>query len=103
MAMRSPSTASMSRRTLGVVPEAWTSKRPASMAPALRSTSGGWITVPALVSAASRTSWQGRIAGKSAARRSMVSAVSAAGNTPVGRLAARTGAATSAGPVLRAR
>ena len=45
MAMRSPSTASIRRRARGVVPEAWISRRrPASMAPALRSTSAGWIT-----------------------------------------------------------
>src|SRR2546430_2268521 len=38
----------MSRRTRGVVPAAWTSKRPPSIGPVLRSTSGGWITRPPL-------------------------------------------------------
>ena len=93
----------MSRRTLGVVPAAWTSYRPASIGPALRSTSGGWITGPALVSATSRASTHGRTAAKSSASRGRTPALRDAGNTPTGRLAARTGAFTTVGAVFRAR
>ena len=92
----------MSRRALGVGPAAWTSKRPASIAPAFSSTSGGWITGPAFVSAASSTSAHGRTAGNSSANRASAASRCEAGKTPTGRVAARTGAATTAGPVFRA-
>src|SRR5437773_11718814 len=92
----------MSRRTLGVVPAAWTSKLPPSIAPVFRRTSGGWITGPALVSATSRASAHGRTAGKSSASRGRTRALRDAGNTPTGRLVARTGAVTAGGAVLLA-
>src|SRR5437870_1477519 len=91
----------MSRRTLGVVPAAWTSKLPPSIAPVFRRTSGGWITGPALVSATSRESAHGRTAGKSSASRGKTRGPRDAGNTPIGRLAARRGALTTAGAVFR--
>src|SRR5207245_2682321 len=72
VATRSASTTSIKRRTLAVVPAAWTSKRPPSIAPAFRSTSGGWITGPALVSAASSASTHGRAAGNRSASRAKV-------------------------------
>ena len=93
----------MSRRTRGVVPAAWMSKRPPSIGPVFRSTSGGWMTGPAFVSATSSASAQRRIAGKSSASRASTASVRDAGKTPVGRFAARTAALTSAGPVLRVR
>src|SRR5689334_4153388 len=93
----------MSRRALGEVPAAWMSKRPASIEPALTSTSGGWMTTPALVSAASSASTQGRLAGNSAVIFVSAAGVRDPGNTPTGRLAARTGALTVVGPVLRVR
>src|SRR5882672_4556833 len=100
---RSASSASMRQRTLGVVPAAWTSKRPPSIGPAFRSTSGGCITGPVFVSAASRASAHGRMDGKSSARRARVGSTRDAGKTPSGRLAARTGAETLVTPVFRAR
>ena len=93
----------MSLRALAEVPAAWMSKRPASIEAALTSTSGGWITGPTLVSAASSASTHGRDAGNSALIRWSPTLEREPGNTPTGRLAARTGAATVAGPVLRAR
>src|SRR5262245_32309497 len=73
------------------------------MAPALTRTSAGWITAPTLVSAASRASAHGRVAGKSSATRASASFEREAGKTAAGRLAARTGALTAAGDVVRAR
>src|SRR5438552_10237742 len=93
----------MSRRVRSVVPAAWISNVPRSMAPALTSTSGGWITGPTLVSATSTASTHGRVAGYSSRTRASASLDRDAGKTPTGRLPARTGAATAAGPVLRAR
>ena len=79
----------MSLRALGEVPAAWTSKRPASMEAAFTSTSGGWMTAPAFVSAASSTSTHGRAAGKSlpirSSARKLIDAVDAE------RIAARRG------------
>ena len=93
----------MSLRTLAVVPTACTSKQPWSMAPALRRTSGGWITGPAFVSATSTASTHGRVAGNSSLMRARAVLAREDGNTPTGRLAARTGAATVVTPVLRVR
>ena len=76
---------------------------PPSIEAAFTSTSGGWMTGPALVSAASSASTHGRAAGNSALMRSSATFEREAGNTPTGRLAARTGADTAAGPVLRVR
>ncbi len=94
--------ASIRRRTLAVVPCACTSNRPPSIAPRFSSTSGGWMIGPAFVRAASSASTQGRT-GKSGASFASTASVRCAGNTPVGRFAARTGALTSAGAVFRAR
>ena len=51
----------------------------------------------------SRAFTQARVAGYSSRTRASASFARDAGNTPTGKFAARTGAATAAGPVLRAR
>ena len=61
------------------------------------------MTGPTLVSAASSVSTHGRAAGNNARIRSSAAFAREAGKTPTGRLAARTGALTAAGPVLRVR
>ena len=76
------------------------SKVPPSIEAAFTSTSGGWITGPALVSATSSASTHGRVAGNSALMRSSATFEREAGNTPTGRLAARTGARHAGRPGL---